>query len=125
MSEKKETNRVCPVRVREAYEKTRVTPRPRIWTDLSPVQGYEACALGVLKIQASGARIWESSEVRNFAQEELGLSSDYIAGFTTGFDGIGPSKHPSFGKDYFLGHEDGRRAFEEVFCDTKTGPSDT
>ena len=102
--------RITPDEVLNAYRETRVTPTQGEYYAKEGEHCY-ACALGVLALyhcprsfQSDWAEPWQYSVA-------LGLSEDYVTGFTEGFDGL-PWEDAGGNR---AGYEDGKLVASVVF----------
>ncbi len=87
----------------KAVKASGVVPRRCLWIK-EGADTVEACAIGALTVAAG------RKDYAKYAREAdgLGLTSEYITGFITGFDGRRPHTRQSrLAEQYSLGHEDG------------------
>jgi len=105
--------RLTPELVREAYEKTNITPIKEDYGYLTD-EGCAGCGITAVLSHIKGE--FTVPEDYEEAARLLGCSNEYASGFVRGFDGD-QSEHAT--GDTALGMEDGNAAWEAVIELTK------
>lgn len=100
---------ICPLKVKEAYDRLGVEPRQGIFISANT---RLACGLGVLALDANGRQVWTGTQVESFITEQYGVSDDYICGFERGFDGTIVSENIFSKPDFKAGYEAGELAYK-------------
>jgi hypothetical protein len=110
-----ESNRVKPEQVVAAYQKTGARVFRNGWYDPSDTANIGCCGLGVLMLDQMGkAKLLQTEPNSGIASNVLPISSRYMIGFTTGFDGREFNKFYNSDTDYKDGFADGQAAWAAV-----------